>query len=93
MPTPVEIRDTASKVYANQGTLKQKNGAALQNSNKVNDIWRGEICEAYKDAYKKAQSKTGRLISDLGSLKIKLDLLAGSVNTAENAEITKRMKR
>jgi len=90
MPTPNEIRNTAKKVSENQGKLKQKNGAALNDSNKVN-IWRGEISVAYKDAYKKAQSKTGKLISDLGSLKMKLGSLASSVNTAENAEMKKRM--
>jgi len=93
MAVPAEIRKTASSAAENQGKLKQKNGAVLNNSNKVINIWRGEISGAYKDAHKKAQSKTSRLISDLGILKIKLESLAASVNRAETAESAKRMKK
>ena len=89
MIAPAEIKNLSSKVSSNQGTLKQKNSAVTGNANKINMSWKGEISEAYKDAAKKAQLKISRLISDLGSLKMKLDALANAVNRAAKEEASK----
>ena len=93
MAAPAEIRKTASKASESRGKLNQKNSAALNDSNKVNNVWRGEISGAYKDAYKKAQSKTCSSISDLSILKTKLESLASSVNRAALEELKKGMKK
>ena len=87
MTTPTSIRNQASRISAKQGTLRSKNSAAANDSTKTCMSWKGETSEAYKDSYKKAQTKINRLVDNLGSLAKMLSALANAVNKAASEEM------
>lgn len=93
MVSPNEINRLSSQVISCKSALDEKSRSTAFSANKTNSTWKGKISSAFNDSSKKTQTKTSRLLSDMGNLSRKLNTLASNMNRASAETILEPKRR
>lgn len=84
MPNPDEIRRKAQGIQAVANDMDRDASKYKGDVSGIGSWWQGEGANAFKEGYSEIDSDIRRMLSKMGSLKERVNSLAGAVQRADN---------